>query len=119
MTNDFLMNINKNQRNKVVILLESLKENKLLNVINKIYIFGSSVRDDWEPGSDLDIAIDFKCKTEDENFEWTDEVIKTFKIINDSIKTRFDFIILNDEDIIKSKNLYYNIINKGVKIYEQ
>lgn len=106
------------QRPRVQSMLDSFEKDGVISKINKIYIFGSSVRDDWHPGSDLDIAVEFNCETLNENYEYTEPVDKVFHLINKSVKTRYDFLVLNFEDIYKSKNLMNNIINK-VLIYEQ
>ena len=102
------------QRPRVQSMLDSFEKDGVISKINKIYIFGSSVRDDWHPGSDLDIAVEFNCETLNENYEYTEPVDKVFHLINKSVKTRYDFLVLNFEDIYKSKNLMNNIINKAI-----
>lgn len=81
------------------------------NIIDKIIIFGSSVNIRCNKNSDIDIAV----KIKDQYFTKENQNMISEKI-GEITEYYFDMVWLNTID--KQSQLYYNIENKGVIIYE-
>lgn len=81
--------------------------------IQKVVIFGSSVRWDCRPDSDIDICIWLTDK--DKNMEkYFDIYRKMYRVI--SLDFQFDFLYYDD---LVSKDLKNEINTKGVTVFER
>lgn len=96
--------------------LEEKLSNQIVEVIlkykkpEKIIIFGSRARDDFEYVSDIDIAIFGK--------DWTDKDMNIAKDrLNEGINTPLKFDVIDFYSIVK-ETLRENILKDGLVIYE-
>jgi len=89
-----------------------VKRLKQLEYINALFFFGSFVRQDLKPLSDIDIAVLF---TDDvKNKLYPDLQLELAGIIEDTIKTEeFDLIVLNYAPL----SFAYNILKDGKLIF--
>jgi hypothetical protein len=100
--------INLLKRDLVMDILYSIKD---YSFIDKIIIFGSSIRDDCRKDSDLDIAIKWSEECFDEDYVLKSFTLPVYEIISMKTKGNNDVIPIGYEGNLKED------IEKGVIVY--
>ena len=80
--------------------------------VEKLVVFGSSIRDDCKPDSDLDIAIKWNEDCFDEDMFYKAFTLPIFRIIMKVTDGNNDIIPIGYEGSLKS------VIENGVTVYE-
>ena len=89
-----------------------VKRLKQLEYINALFFFGSFVRQDLKPLSDIDIAVLFIDEIEKKDYP--NLQLELAGIIEDTIKTEeFDLVILNCAPV----SFAYNILKDGMLVF--
>ncbi len=86
-----------------------LKDNSILVA----YLFGSQARDKTNKYSDIDIAILFNEKINENDY--TDKQIAMMANLNKVLNKEVDILILNKASLF----LRYHILKEGIKVYER
>lgn len=104
-----LEKINFIKRNKIYNGLKFIEKcNNSQKCINKVYIFGSSIRDDCTNESDVDVCLDSDCEMFDRN------LLKIYGEFEKVVDNLCDIMILNKA----SKKFQNQILDNGILVYE-
>ena len=97
--------------NDIVKIVENFSHSNFADNIKKIILFGSFAKKNYQPDSDIDIAVVVRIKPEK-------KFLVDYYLATDNTQRDIDLLLCTEKQLLSGKYVYSEILRKGIILYE-